>query len=199
MDAERGQCGVDYLVSRVVGEFTQPLIKERRESEREGRGDRGSEERTVNCLSIQGEGRGRKEEEEEGGETGGRGNTRRYYERHQGGGEKFGRRDKDGGIKADKAAEDGAVRTESTRLTVPTASTRFSDHRLTDPAQVGLTRSSSRRSRLGFHSFSPQPRARAQPFLSLFQPDERQQLFPERCFFFLLLFLREAMHCGGKT
>lgn len=35
MDAERRQCGVDYLVSRVVGEFTQPLIKERRESERE--------------------------------------------------------------------------------------------------------------------------------------------------------------------
>lgn len=67
MDAERGQCGVDYLVSRVVGEFTQPLIKERQERESERRGDRGSEERTVNCLSIQGEGRGRKEEEEEEG------------------------------------------------------------------------------------------------------------------------------------
>lgn len=38
-----------------------------------------------------------------------RGNMRRYYERQQGGGggEKFGRRDKDRGIKADKAAAQG--------------------------------------------------------------------------------------------
>lgn len=63
VDAERGQYGVDYLVSRVVSEFMKPLIKERQEREKK-RGDRGSEERTVNCLSIQGEGRGRKEEEE---------------------------------------------------------------------------------------------------------------------------------------
>lgn len=38
-----------------------------------------------------------------------RGNMRRYYERHQGGGggEKFGRRDKDRRIKADKAPAQG--------------------------------------------------------------------------------------------
>lgn len=42
----------------------KPLIKERQEREKKRGEDRGSEERTVNCLSIQGEGRGRKEEEE---------------------------------------------------------------------------------------------------------------------------------------
>lgn len=34
VDAERGQCGVDYLVSRVVSEFMKPLIKERQEREK---------------------------------------------------------------------------------------------------------------------------------------------------------------------
>lgn len=32
----RCQCGVDYLVSRVVGEFMKPLIKERQEREKKG-------------------------------------------------------------------------------------------------------------------------------------------------------------------
>lgn len=42
MDAERGQYGVDYLVSRVVSEFMKPLIKERQEKEEKKEGIEGA-------------------------------------------------------------------------------------------------------------------------------------------------------------
>lgn len=93
---KRGQCGVDYLVSNEVAEFTQPQLKDyrKRQIEREERGIVGERSEAFNCLSIQGEvggekrRRGRRKREKEG-------NVRRYDVREKGGGENFGKRDKD--------------------------------------------------------------------------------------------------------
>lgn len=98
MNVKRGQCGVDYLVSNEVAEFTQPLKdwreKEGRKIEGEKRGTVEERSEAVNCLSIQGEVGGEKRRGRRKREAmRKRGNMRRYNEREKGGGEKG---DKDG-------------------------------------------------------------------------------------------------------